>query len=520
MIPELPVEEDRQQTHARGYLAVHRWFGLAALSVVFALSVLRFCYLSADFPNDSPWMVDQAKFTDEGWWANAAVRHSLLGHWNLAGDYNPAVAVPVWPALLGLVFHFTGVSVVAARALNVAISIATLGVVFLLVRRYTGGKVATPAILAVLLLSASPFAFFFSRLAILDTLVLFEFCLLLLVASFASLRRIWPLLALPVLVALMILTKTTAALLVPPVFWLAWKAMDLKPAGFLRAVLAVALLPAALLKAYAALASALGYGDDFHYFFSVNAMPDIVWGNVLATLSDLLHNCFWVDRFLYPAGLLTLLLALVWKRKLWRNPLFAASWIALAAQAGFIFSRQDDYAPRYFLAMLAPLVFIVVLAFAELASQYRRTAAVLVCALALSAAANIAMVVQFLSQRQYQFRDAANSIQSIVTGDPSQKQLILGVSGNQISLMTGIPSINDGYGTQDTAQNIARYRPGWYLVWNDIAQESQPVLAPFRLEEAASYPVFDDDERNKLILYKMTPRATPAPSAQSTPQAP
>jgi len=372
----------------------------------------------------------------------------------------------------------------------------------------------------VLLLSASPFAFFFSRLAILDTLVLFEFCLLLLVASFASAKRVWPMLALPLLVSLMILTKTTAALLVPPVFWLAWNAMDLKPAGFLRAALAVALLPAALLKAYAALAAALGYGDDFHYFFSVNAMPVIVWRNVLATFSDLLHNCFWVDRFLYPAGLLILALALVWKRKLWHNPLFAASWIALASQAGFIFSRQDDYAPRYFLAMLAPLVFIVVLAYAALASQYRRTAVVLVFVLALSAAANIAMIAQYLSQRQYQFRDAANSIRSIVAGDPSQRQLILGVSGSQISLMTGIPSIDDAYGTQDTARKVSLYQPGWYLVWNDIAQENQAMLAPFRLEEAASYPVFDDDERTKLILYKMTPRADSAPPAQSTPTPP
>ena len=101
---------------------------------------LRFFYLKADFPNFSPWWIDQAKYTDEGWWANGAVMHHLLGHWNVAGDYNPAVAAPVWPVLLGVVFHFTGVSLVAARALNVAVSIATLGVVFFLVRRYSSNE--------------------------------------------------------------------------------------------------------------------------------------------------------------------------------------------------------------------------------------------------------------------------------------------------------------------------------------------------------------------------------------------
>ncbi len=35
----------------------------------------------------SPWIIDQAKFTDEGWWASAAVMHVLTGHWHIAGDY-------------------------------------------------------------------------------------------------------------------------------------------------------------------------------------------------------------------------------------------------------------------------------------------------------------------------------------------------------------------------------------------------------------------------------------------------
>jgi hypothetical protein len=71
------------------------------------LCLMRFAYLRADFPNHSPWMIDQAKFTDEGWWASAAVRHFLIGHWQVPGDYNPAAVVPVWPALLTLIFKVT-----------------------------------------------------------------------------------------------------------------------------------------------------------------------------------------------------------------------------------------------------------------------------------------------------------------------------------------------------------------------------------------------------------------------------
>jgi hypothetical protein len=492
-----------------------RWFRIVAWTIVAALSILKFCYLTADFPNDSPWMIDQAKFTDEGWWGSAAVTHFLTGHWYVVGDYNPAVPLPVWPFLLSAVFHFTGVSVVAARALNVVISIANLGVVFILVRRFTAIRSETPALMAVLILSASPFAFVFNRLAVLDTLVAFEFCLLMLVASFASARRLWLLAALSILITAMILTKTTAVLLVPAICWVAWSAIGRKASGMLRVGIATALLPAVFLKCYAWFVSAVGYGADYRYFFDVNAMPDIDWRQTIATIYQLLQNGFWIDRVLFPVGLLTLVLTVAWKRKLWSNPLFAASWIAIAAQAVFIFSRQDDYAPRYFLVMLAPLIFVVTLTFDLLIIHTRKLAVILLVAMAGSVVANTVMIGQFLTNRDYDFHNAAVSIRDIIRSHPEQKPLILGVSGNQISLMAGIPSINDGYGTEDMKEKVARYQPGWYLAWNDVSQENHDFLSSYRLEKVASYPAFDDDDRNVLTLYKLVRQVGSSPSASA-----
>jgi len=493
-------------------IEARRWLRMTIWPIVGLLCVAKFLYLSADFPNDSPWMIDQAKFTDEGWWSSAAVMHALTGHWYVPGDYNPAVALPVWPTLLAIVFHFTGVSVVAARALNVAISIATLGVVYALVRRYTDGRAETPALLAVLLMAANPFAFAFNRLAILDTLVVFEFCLLLLSASFTSARKLWLLAVLGALVAVMMLTKTTSALLAPAVFWVAWSAMGRKVGGLLRVIIAVAVIPAALLKGYAALVSKLGFGGDYRYFFDVNAMPDIDWRQTLQTLSDFFHNCFWVDRVSYPIALLILVITLAWKRKLWSNPLFTASWIALAAQAAFIFSRQDDYAPRYFLVMLAPLICIVTLTLSELITHSKKTAILLLAAMAASVLSNAWTMSQFLTHRDYDFRDAARGIGEIIRSHPEQKPLILGVSGSQISLMTGIPSINDAYGTEDMTRKVESYQPGWYLAWNDVSPHDDSALASYRLEKMESYPVFDDDDRGVLTLYKMVPRQIDQPA--------
>jgi hypothetical protein len=490
-----------------GWLA-RRWFRVAIWVAVGVLSAAKFFYLTADFPNWSPWMIDQAKFTDEGWWGSAAVMHALTGHWYMPGDYNPAVALPVWPLLLSAMFHFTGVSVVAARALTVALSIATLDIVYVVVRRYSSRNAETPSLLAVLLLAASPFAFVFNRLAILETLVIFEFCLLLLVASFATLKRFWPLVALAILIPIMMLTKTTAALLAPAVFWVAWSAMGRTRGGLWRAVVAVGVVPAVFVKSYAALVSALGYGGDYRYFYDVNAMPDIAWAQTLATLRDLFENCIWVDRVLYPIGLVILVLTVAWRRRLWSNSLFAAAWMVIAVQAVFIFSRQDDYAPRYFLPMLAPLVWIVVLSFGELGVNAKKTAALLLIGMAASVVANVVMIRHFLIDRDYDFRDAAASIKGIIRSHPEQKPLMLGVSGAQISMMTGIPAINDGFSTEDMARKVAQDQPGWFLVWDKIAPEDEAVLASFSLEKVASYPAFDDDTRTVLILYKLTPKTS------------
>lgn len=492
---------------------------MAIWPAVAALSALRFFHLAADFPDWSPWMIDQAKFTDEGWWGSAAVMHALTGHWYVAGDYNPAVALPVWPVLLGVLFHFTGVSVVAARALNVAASVATLGIVYALVRHHSRPGAEAPALLAALLLAVSPFAYVFSRLAILDTLVFFEICLSLLLASFATAKRGWALPVLAATITIMLLTKTTAVLSIPAIFWLAWNAMGRKRAAVLWVALAVAVVPAILVKGYAALATVLGYGADYSYFFDVNAMEDFDWAKIPATFGDFVVNCFWIDRILYPVGVLILALT-VWKRKLWGNPLFAAMWMVLGTEAMYIFRRQEDFAPRYFLVMLAPLVCVAVLALDEVVQYSRKTAALLLLAMAVSVAANSTMILRFAAHPGYRLYDAASSIRKIVQSDPVQRQLLLGVSGSQISLMTGIPSLNDTFGTGDMAQKVASSQPGWYLAWNPIAPENEPKLSPYRLEKTATYRVFDDDDRNLLVLYKMVRRdgastGAPQPAAQN-----
>lgn len=496
--------------------AIRSTLRIALWLLVAALSFSRFLWLAADFPNYSRWIIDQAKFTDEGWWANASIMHALTGHWHIAGDYNPAAALPVWPLLLGALFHFTGVSIIAARALNAAFSLATLGVIYFLTRRYAASPIAAEA--AVLLMAASPFAFVFSRLAILDSLVVFEFCLMLLVASCAAntgKNRIWPFAALTLLTTAALLTKTTVAVLIPAVTWIAWKASTESSASslaarerrgrslraFFRALAAVAIVPLALLKLWALFVSWLGYGPDYAYFFTVNAMPDIDRSQTLHWLHDMAVNGCWIDRVLYPLAMAILLASISFKRRLWRNPLFTASWLAIAGEAAFIFSRQDDYAPRYFLAMLAPVIFIVVLTLDDALRSSRSWTGILAAAIVIAVTGNSIAVAGFLAHRQYQLYGAARDIAAAVSADRSRSQLLFGVSAAEVGLAAGLPSINGSYGADDMATKVARYKPGWYLAWND--EIDQDAIAGYTLVPVAGYTIFDDDGRTTLTLYKL-----------------
>jgi hypothetical protein len=513
VVPAFPVRQSRLTQSPAIAILAKRLLAILCLGLLIALIFLRLTSLTADFPNWSPWMVDQAKFTDEGWWASGAVNHFLLGQWNLPGDYNPATALPVWPFLLGLLFHFTGVSIVAARALSVVLSIATIGVVYALVRRNCEVKIAAPALFAALILASSPFAYAFSRLAILEPLVIFEFCLALLLASHLTLRNFGLLAVLSLLITCMILTKTTAVLLVPAVLWLAWRTMAGKLPALGLSLAAICALPAALCKGYAVLVARLGYGADYKYFFDVNALDDMDWTHAWTLIAGVFRNGFLVDRVLFPIALAVLVVSAVWMRRLWRNPLFAASWIALCSQALFVLRCGEDYAPRYFLAMLVPIVLVIVLAYAALLEHARRAAAILALAMAASIGVNVFSTIGFATHRSYDLQNAATAIDKTIRGDPNQNPMIFGVSGSQISLMTGVPSINDAYGLEDMPQKVAAYKPGWLLVWNSVSDSNDGLLAPYRLEEAGTYRVFDDDDRNKLILYKMVLRSAAGESS-------
>ncbi len=525
---------------------------VALLLVAAVFFSLHAVHIDADFPNHSPWM-DWSKYTDEGWYGDGAIRYFQRGHWYVPGDFNPAVALPVWPFLESLVFRFTGVTLTAARALTVATFALILIAAYLLLRRWVSVSRKNPGApfpasslapaIAVLLLAVSPFCFVFTRLAILEPFLILLTLLALLAVSYIDpssppnnrLRRLLPSVLLGLLVPLMVLTKTTAVFLLPAIAWLLWARTGYRIRPFIR----IGLLPGAIAAAvwltyYLALVRP-HFLEDYRYLFAANAYTGITASTAITIFSDTIRDGLWMGPLIYPLSLLAILVAVLNPRLSRRNPLIPALIFWAAGYALFL-AYHNNLQPRYYLVIAVPLTLLVTTVFAELwqadghdhathphaANPQLQARPIAGTALALTLLLTILFdarqTLTYVRTPEYTFINAAAQIQRIIDADhrrdPNHNPLILSISGSNLSLMTGLPSICDDFGTMQLGTRVATYRPGWFVTWNHVEDDKMEALAPiFHLQRVAEFPVMDDPERNLLILYRLDPPTpnTPLP---------
>jgi len=485
-----------------------------------ALFAAHFVHLSADFPNYSPWM-DYSKYTDEGWYGNAAIRHFNQGSWYMQGDFNPAVALPVWPALLAFIFHFTGVSLIAARVLVLAIFAANLLLTYLLLRTQEKPWVA---LFALTVLVANAFLYAFSRLAILEPLLM---CFLLLSWLLAlrlprqrsNTQRYLGLSVIGLLICLMVLTKTTAIFIIPSTLFLIWHAYGYKfraALGPLISVIVAALVPWVV---YYLVIVHPHYLSDYHYLFAANKWEQpTTFSGWIAAFWYAMHGVLWIDPILCCVVAALLLISTLLAPHLWKNPLVAAS---LLAAAGYIFFTgwHNNMQPRYYEVVIYPLVFILSLGVAAFIQKQRHTPKYVRLRLLIAASLLIVTVSTFDNLRQifhytthpeYTFVHAAQNLTHYIDQHPNGNRLLLSISGDNIALVTHLPAICDDFGTWDLPLRIHTYQPGWYAAWNEIDPGTlEDLHTQYKLEQVASFHAFDDEDRNLLILYKLHPLPHP-----------
>jgi len=511
---------------------------------------LHAVHLSADFPNHSPWM-DWAKYTDEGWYGDGAIRYFQRGHWYVPGDFNPAAALPVWPLMEAALFRFTGVNLAAARALTVAIFACILVTSYVLLRRWqrvpSGKKKEAslaPAI-AVLLLAVSPFCYVFTRMAILEPLLVLFTLLALLTASYirppgqeSPLPRRRPLLPTPysllpvllgLLLPLMVLTKTTAIFLFPAIAWILWARSGYRLRPFLRLSLPSAALASVTWLSYYLFVVRPHFLPDFHYLFDANSYSGLTPSNVLTVVAETFADGLWMGKIFYPLALIAAVSVFLLRPYLLRNPLIPSLLLWAGGYAAFL-AYHNNLQPRYYLVIAIPLTLLVPSIFSSLWNSVPRPRTAnqtMLCRLAITSIAAVLAVLTITDARQtlhyvrtpdYTFTSAADQIRRIVSADATHNPLILSISGSNLSLMTGLPSICDDFGTMDLPVRIKAYHPGWYVTWNQVDDDKMDALSPlYHLQRIAAFPAMDDPERNLLILYRLDP-AIPGPPPRRHPK--
>ncbi len=514
---------------------IHRALHIFLLTAAAVFLGLHFVHLTADFPNFSPWD-DWSKYTDEGWYGDAAIRHFQLGHWYVLGDFNPAVALPVWPLLEALVFAATGVSLVAARALTVAVFAGILVASWFLIRadsRSVSRSQSAPlcASVAVLLLAANPFCFVFTRLAIIEPLLV----LLTLLALLATTRvpHVSPLrhgkdnlktiLALGILLPALILAKTTAVFLLPAIFWMLFARAAYRFRPFLRLAIPSALLAITLWLTYFYLAVVRpGHLIDYRYLFSANAYTAIASDNFAEVITDTLSSGIWIGNVLYPLALAAIAVVLTQSRRVRSHPLLFALILWIGGYMTFL-AYHDNIQPRYYLVVAIPLTLLLPLIVQDIllpriASKTARIIAISVLSIATAAILlpDANQTLHYVRRPEYTLVRAAAGISAFIAhdriADPAHNPLLLSVSGSEISLITGLPSICDEFGTLGLEDRVDRYKPGWFATWNEIKDEDMDALDPqYHVERVATFPAMDDPDRNQLILYKLYPAGTEPP---------
>jgi hypothetical protein len=511
-VREYVVDEQGPRTGRAARL--RRWGAGLWVVAIFGFVALHGWHLRADFPNGSPWVFDWAKFTDEGWYGAAAIRAHLFGHWYLAGDFNSAVALPVWPFVEWVLFFFTGVTVEAARGLAVGCFLVSLALTYMLLR---GRGPRWMALFAVTLAVTSPYLYCFNRLAILEPL---ETALTLVVLNLAvrlpkMKRPVMVSVGIGLLFALMLLTKTTAAFLAPAVGWAMIVPLWEKRKLALKCALAGAASAAGGYGAWMALIAKAGLMGDYTYFFvGANGYPmpsGHTWP--LASFWWSIHGLLWIDHSLTPLAVMLAVGAVLawragWARGLWRDPVFGAAILGIMGLIGFM-TMKDHPQPRYFVVP-AFLVFIVVaMGAAALVDQTgwgRKVGWAVIAVVATAAAVHGMKTVQYAMHPEYTWVNAATGLTQYIDTHPNGNRLMVSTSGDEITLVTHLPTICDELTTEDLADKVGRFEPGWFSSWNDIDPNTLADLhTRYSLEQVASFPAFDDPERNVLVLFKLHP---------------
>jgi 4-amino-4-deoxy-L-arabinose transferase-like glycosyltransferase len=473
---------------------------LLLLTLVIALLGLRLWHIQSDFPGYHFYSQDGAKFTDEGFYTGAALHHLLLGHAYIPGGWNPGVFMPVWPLMVGAIFHFTGISVVAARSLAVMCTWISVLLAYAVARQYRSHMFAS---IAALLLAANALGFFFARLAILEPAFVMFLLLTIYLAGKVKPGNYALAIFVGIIFTIATLTKTTGPFVLPAILYPIW-ARNREQRSAAWKLLAVTVGVVFLFLGYAKFVWSHYYLTDSQIILAMNPLAQIE--HSLPRLLRFFFRGTWVDPVLFPIALLGSIAATFRLRFLWSDTLFVTAFLWEAGYAAFIVFHYDG-PPRYFSVLIIPTIWLALIFMEWLWQERRPVALLLTTCVAISFVWNLAYVADYLAHPRYTLLDASMEIKQAIETDTTSNKLLIGRGADEISLLSGGLPTMDSDGAMPLAEKISVYHPGWLMRWMpDTPQRLISVKMKTRVVEQARFHVFNPTEHATVVLYKLLPK--------------
>lgn len=465
----------------------------------------RLWHIRADFPDYGFYSQEHAKFTDEGFYTSAALNYYTAGRVYIPGGWNPGVFMPVWPLLVGLAFHFTGISVVAARSLAVLCTWLTILLAYAIARQYRSHSFA---LFTVLLAATNALGFFYSRLAILEPAFVLFLLLAIFVAGEVRTHSYGLAFLVGILFTFAALTKTTALFLLPAVLYPIWASNREDRSAAWKLIAASLTIIVVMLGAVK-----IFWGQHYSVDSQMILPVAFLWRlqhSPLRLVRFFLRGT-WIDPVLFPIALAGSIAAIMRLRFLWRDTLFVISFLWEAGYAAFIVFHHDG-PPRYFVVLIIPTIWLALIFMQWLWREQRAVAMVFAACIVICIGWSVAYIGIYLAHPRYTLVDASVGIRSIIDAHPNTSPLLIGHGADEVSLLSGGLPTMESDGAMLLADKIDVYHPGWFMRWSgDEPKRFQSMKTKRHLVERAKFYALDPIGQTTITLYQLMPKTDAAP---------
>lgn len=442
--------------------------------VVITFIILRLVNINADFPSGITW--SGVLYSDEGWYANAAVRSYTFGNWYLAGDFNPAINMPLGQLLHLFTFSLLGLSLSSVRITSIVIYAFLVLITARLVHQEFD---SFTAILTALILVTNYMVFAFSRLAIMELIAAFFIVSGIFVAQVGcqkEKRDIIKLLLASALIGAGILTKPTMVFATPLLIYFAWQYGEGHRERF-KLFLTSLIVLLFIVGAYQAVATIL-FPKDYVYFSQLN-----IQGRIHQSLTEWFLNIPLVIVGIKTLGVgfvgcaFLITVAAFITSDNYRKHLLTQVMLGYIATYIALLSLVRYEPPRYYLPLIVPLAVLSATAcrgFLEKLYKTKQSRLSLVYTLPLIIMIGISLnesgkVVSYLSHPSFSFYHMAKEVGNIIQareGDASQI-VLFGNIADSVAIEAGVRSVNTMLGTHTLNRKLREYRPHYVLLHTD-----------------------------------------------------